>query len=292
MDKFIHHILYKELHVNPENHSVWYSEPLLNPKQNRELLSELSFEIFKISSMYLNLQSVLSLYSAGLTTGCVFDSGDSLSRSACIYEGYISTGDVSIVKLAGREVTDYLMRLLFNRGFCFTTASERETVSDVKEKLAYVPIDYKQEMTSSISDLAYQLPDGQVVYLGRELVSGPQAFFQPSLIGMKSDGIHSIIYKNIQNSELDIRNCFYKNIVIAGGNTMYPGMCERLCKEITKLAPQCIKVNVIAPINRKYSSWNGGSILSTLSGNPSNRECLSKQEYDEYGPNAVKRKFW
>ena len=288
MEKMLHHIMYKELRVNPENHPVWYSEPLLNPKRNREILAELFFELFNIPSMYLNPQTVLSLYSAGVTTGCVFDSGDSFSQSACIYEGYISSNDFRLIELAGRDVTDYLVRLLFNRGYRFTTAAEREIVRDIKERLAYVPIDCKQEMIapSSNRELTYELPDGQVVSLEREHILCSQALFQPSLIGMKSEGIHNMIYNNIKNSELDCRNIFYGNIVIAGGNTMYPGMCERLQKEISKLAPGSMKVRVISPKNRKYSSWNGGSVLSSLTG-VHYSECLSKREYDEHGPKFI-----
>ena len=292
MEKILHYILYKELRVNPDNHSVWHSVPLLSSLHNCGILAELTFEKFNMPSMYLNLQSVLSLYSAGLTTGCVFDSGDSLSRSSCIYEGYISNGDVRVIELAGREVTDYLMRLLSKRGYSFTTAFEREIVSDIKEKLTYIPADYEQELASSVPDVSYQLPDGQMVYLGRERISCPQALFQPSLIGMKSDGIHNLVYNNILNSELDCRREFYRNIVLAGGNTLYPGICERLRREISKLAPPSFKVNVIAPNNQKCSSWIGGSVLASLSGFPQfYSESLSKQVYAEYGAYAVKRKF-
>ena len=97
------------------------------------------------------------------------------------------------------------MRLLSKRGYSFTTAFEREIVSDIKEKLTYIPADYEQELASSVPDVSYQLPDGQMVYLGRERISCPQALFQPSLIGMKSDGIHNLVYNNILNSELDCR---------------------------------------------------------------------------------------
>merc|ERR1712029_68009 len=52
---------------------------------------------------------------------------------------------------------------------------------------------------------------------------------------------------------------------MSGGTTMYPGIADRMQKEITALAPSTIKIKIIAPPERKYSVWIGGSILSSLS---------------------------
>merc|ERR1712061_737458 len=46
---------------------------------------------------------------------------------------------------------------------------------------------------------------------------------------------------------------------------MYPGIADRMQKEITALAPSTIKIKIIAPPERKYSVWIGGSILASLS---------------------------
>merc|ERR1711862_988582 len=56
---------------------------------------------------------------------------------------------------------------------------------------------------------------------------------------------------------------------MSGGTTMYPGIADRMQKEITALAPSTIKIKIIAPPERKYSVWIGGSILSSPP--PSNR---------------------
>merc|ERR1719414_2803906 len=52
---------------------------------------------------------------------------------------------------------------------------------------------------------------------------------------------------------------------MSGGTTMYPGIADRMQKEITALAPSTIKIKIIAPPERKYSVWIGGSILASLS---------------------------
>ncbi|CAF2645744.1 unnamed protein product [Rotaria sp. Silwood2] len=72
------------------------------------------------------------------------------------------------------------------------------------------------------------------------------------------------------------------------GTTMYPGIADRMQKEITSLAPSTMKIKIIAPPERKYSVWIGGSILASLS--TFQQMWISKQEYDESGPSIVHRK--
>jgi actin-related protein len=89
-------------------------------------------------------------------------------------------------------------------------------------------------------------------------------------------------------ADVDIRKDLYANIVLSGGTTMFSGMAERMNKEITALAPASIKVKIVAPPERKYSVWIGGSILASLSTFQS--MWISKEEYDESGPSIVHRK--
>ena len=77
-------------------------------------------------------------------------------------------------------------------------------------------------------------------------------------------GLHEMTYQSIFNCDIDIRKDLYGNIVMSGGTTMYPGIPERLSKEVTALAPSTMKVKVIAPQERKFLVWIGGSILTSL----------------------------
>jgi actin-related protein len=88
--------------------------------------------------------------------------------------------------------------------------------------------------------------------------------------------------------DIDIRKDFYANTVLSSGSTMYPGIADRMQKEITSLAPSRMKIKIIAPPERKYSAWIGGSTLVSLSTFQS--MWISKQEYDESGPSIVHRK--
>uniref|UniRef100_A0ACD5YVW9 Uncharacterized protein n=1 Tax=Avena sativa TaxID=4498 RepID=A0ACD5YVW9_AVESA len=297
MEKIWHHTFHHELGVAPDEHSVLLTESPLNPKASREKMTQIMFETFSVRGMHVAVQGELALLSTGRTTGIVIDSGDGVSTVVPIYQGYTLSHAVHRLDLAGRDVTDSLVKILDERGYSLTSSAEREVVWDVKERLAYVALDYKQELETAKHnhysfEKSYELPDGQVLTIGEERFMCAEVLFQPSVpmteTASRVHGIHEMAFNSINMCAIDIRSHLYGNIVLCGGTTMLPGMADRMTKEIAALAPTTMKIEVVAQPERKHHVWIGGSIVASL--NNFQQMWITKEEYNESGSAIVHRK--
>ncbi|KAJ1443186.1 Actin family [Sesbania bispinosa] len=269
VENILEHTFYNELGVSPKEHPILLSDAPLNPRANRETMTEMMFEAFNTPTLCICTSAILSLYASGRTTGIVLESGDGVGHAVPIYEGCVLPHAIQRLDLAGGDITDFLVKILNKGGYSFTSSAEREIVRDMKEKLAYVSIDYEQELVRAKrnNSKSYELPDGEVITIGDERFRCAEALFQPSLIGMeKAVGIHEATYNSIMKCDIDLRRDLYGSIVFSGGATMFPGIVDRMSKEITPLASggSGTKIKVVGPPEREYSVWIGGSILASL----------------------------
>jgi actin len=310
MEKIWHHTFYNELRVAPEEHPVMLTEASIGPKANRERMTQIMFETFNVPAMYVSLQAVLCLHAAGLTTGCVLDSGDDTSYVVPIYQGYALPHAIVRLDRAGRSVTNALAQRLHSkergRSFDFLSPAGREVARAIKEKLAYVALDCDAEVAhevpaaassiGSVTDEPYELPDGSAIaittadrFCCAESLFDPasaSAALQCSAPGRR--GVGDCTFQCIQKCDIDIRAELYANVVLAGGTTMLAGFKERLTRELIALVPPRIAIKVVALPERRSLSWIGGSSQACLS--TFKPLWVTKAEYDESGPSIVHRK--
>lgn len=294
MERIWGHV-YKQMKATAKDHPVLLTEAPQNPLKHREKAAEYFFEKLGVPSMVVSVQGVLSLYATGKTTGLVLDSGDGVTHAMPVFEGYAVPHAVQRSNVAGRDVTEHLVRLMRRCGRVFHSVDQREYVRGIKESECYVAVDREEEEKKANargSDAAplkeFKLPDGEALQLGPERFRAPEILFHPELIGSEFAGAHNLALNAINGSDVDLRSALFGEIVLSGGSTMFAGFGDRLLAEVKKVAPKDIKIRISAPPDRRMSTWIGGSILASLGSFKT--MCVSKDEYKEKGCSVMHAK--
>lgn len=277
------HIFSNELRIPASERPVLLTEQPMNPRANRERLFQILFEKFGTPRSMAAMPAVLALYASGRTTGIVLDSGDGVTTVLPMYEGHCWLHAVARQNFAGEDVTEFLVRTLQQHDQPFRTAAEFDIARDMKEKLCYVPQDCAAEAVTP--GKKYELPDGHVVTLGEERFGCPEILFNPAIVGRGFLGFHELLWRAINSCDVDIRKDLCRNVILSGGNTLFPGFPERLSKELDLLASGRLKFSVSATPDRKYFPWIGGSILASLTAYQDS--WVKKSDYEESGPSLI-----
>ncbi len=282
------------LHVQPEEYNAILTEPPMNPKVNKEKMAQIFFEKFDVPALYIGVQPVLALFASGRGAGLMVVSGEGSTYTVAVHEGQIIPQATNRIKLGGTDLTRCLAKIVSERGWNFFTRPEMDILRNVKEKLCFVALDFNAAMKQCVPgspqlDESYELPDGQKMTLGNERFRCPELLFTPALDGREAEGIHKLVLESIMHSDIDLRQMLYRNVILSGGSTVFPGLPERLRAELQKLVPNAITVGVCAPPDRALSTWIGGSIVGSLDSFRS--AYLNREEYEEGGPATVHSKF-
>uniref|UniRef100_A0A5S6QYC1 Actin-related protein 2 n=1 Tax=Trichuris muris TaxID=70415 RepID=A0A5S6QYC1_TRIMR len=295
----------ENLNINPTECKLLLTEPPLNPNKNRERMVEVMFEKYGFQGVHVAVQAMLTLYAQGLVTGVVVDSGDGVTHICPIYQGFALPHLTRRLDIAGRDITRYLIKLLCLRGYSFNHSADFETVRQLKEKLCYVAYDVEQEERLALETVflvqPYTLPDGRIVRVGSERFEAPEVLFQPHLIDVEANGLSEALFNVIQSADIDTRLVFYKNIVLSGGSTMFPGFPSRLERELKQLyfrnvlkgneeAFRKFKIRIEAPPSRKHMVFCGGAVLAQLM-RDRDEFWIYKTEYEEGGISAAMKKL-
>jgi actin beta/gamma 1 len=352
MEKLWHHTFYNKLYVAPEECPVFITEPSLNPKANRERMTQIMFETFNVPALRVEKVAYLSLAADGCTTGCVVDSGHTVTRVVPVYQGKEIPHAIIHFNLGGRDLTDYLEKILLEQGSLPLTAevdtenlfakvalakaaeSQCKVVAGIKEKLAFIVANFDEAnaagfpvpagipskasaggpVSSAVSAAAtavnassaaagaevaeveaksseYELQNGKVVAItDGGCCRCTEPLFRPSLLVGKEGtcGLHECTFEAIMKCDAEVHTELFGHILLCGGNTMFPGMSERMTRDISRLVgDSAIPVKVVAPPWRSMLAWLGGSALGGLHVCFGEKTWIDMAAYNEHGPAIV-----
>ncbi|CAF1046322.1 unnamed protein product [Didymodactylos carnosus] len=297
--KHIYNYLFgpKKMNIDPKDCKILLTEAPLNPVKNRAKMLEVMLDQFHFSEVSLAYQAILTLYAQGILTGVVVDIGDGVTHICPVIDGYCLQNSIARLNIAGRDITRYLIKLLLLRGYVFNQSADFDTVQQIKEKLCYVAHDLNEErqlaLDTTVLVESYTLPDGRTIKLSGERFEAPEVLFRPSLLGMEVKGVAELVFKVINSAQIDDRKKLYKQIVLSGGTTMYPGFGTRLERELEQLYHERIQkgdpekspknvIRIEAPPRRKNMVFLGGAVYANLV-KDTPVQWISRNDYHEQG---------
>lgn len=214
IEKYWHRSIHTYLKCEPENHRFILTEPPMNTPENREQIAEIMFETFNVKGLFIGVQATLALYAQIANqgpqkqeqtgnigeqdmTGTVIDAGDGVTHIFPVCDGYVIGSCVKSIPLAGRDITNFILQSLKDRGEKFPAKDSNEIAARIKEKYGYVCSDVLKEYSKF--DKKEKDESGQIVQsakfkkfvhktlnnnlveldVGYERFLGPEMFFHP-----------------------------------------------------------------------------------------------------------------
>lgn len=287
MEHLITHVIENELDVEPKNQPVMVCEQHQTPKNQRLKFAELLLESLAVPAVFFAQQAPLALYSMGKMSGLVLDVGDGVTQCVPVFEGYAVPHASSRMNFGGGDLTTSLASLLTESNVFLTSQSQLRTAKAIKEDVCYVALDFKDELKKPTSEIerTYELPDGEKAVIGSERFRCPEGLFDPTFLGHEGDGVHKTILSCIDKSPLDTRVQLYKNVVLTGGSTLFPGFVERLEKDVLAKTPANKGLTVVPHAHRQDAVWIGGSVLASL--DDMKKLWVTRESYVESGPQVL-----
>ncbi|KAG8521482.1 Actin-related protein T1 [Galemys pyrenaicus] len=290
MEQLWEYLFENELRLKPYQQPVLMTEPSLNPRETREKMVEVMFENFNVPAFYLSNHAVVALYASAAVTGLVLDSGYGITCTVPIYEGYSLPHAVTKLYMGGKDITEHLTRHLLIGRNMFPCILDRSLVEDIKENLCYVALEPEKEIWKKPEEVQkqYTLPDGNVIHIGHQLHQVPEVLFAPEKLSSHNLGLSKMILGSIMSCDIDIQQNLFAEIVLCGGNTLFPGLEERLMKELEQMASRGTPIKITASPNRCFSSWIGASMVTSLSS--FKQMWITSADFKEFGTYVVQRK--
>ena len=285
-ENLMHYLLYSEMRVVPEEISILITEGPRTSRKNREKLTEILFETFNVKRLHIANSSMVGLYSYGKTSGLIVDSGYNVTSTVPVYEGYPLAHASLKINIGGEDLSKNLLNMIQSKlDETYIDMKGRFLADDIKEKLGFILLN--QDDADDVKDSTYELPDGKKIEIGSELYKANEILFNPDEDEQKEKGVMSLknmVVDSINKCDNEIKNDIKENICLTGGTTLLKNFPEKLKNEISD-SSEGINFNLSAEQERLFSTWIGGSIVSSLD----NFQFMwvSKKEYNDNGKNLL-----
>ena len=285
--------IFSKLGINSQEvkeHPILVTDPLLNPYKNRELISHSLLDNLGVPAIFFASQPLLSLFSTSATSGTVLESGEGVTQSGVVYEGYAIPSSYERSNYGGGDVTEYLKFLIKKRGYHFYNSTEIKLINDIKEKLCYLETNRRNlnnRKTLNSKNNLYYLPDGSNISVGEERILAPEILFNPECAGKEFLGFDDMVINSINKIDIQLKKSSYENIWLSGGNTAFKELKEKLVEELKNQIEKDIKINVFEneKINPQHRCWVGGNIISTLE--IFKKMWVTRSEWNEKGSDII-----
>jgi len=257
------------LRVDPTTVNVLY---ILNPflsAESRKKIAQIFLDKLQCQGFYPVQGQLLTMYSGGFNTGVVIDMGAAEIRIVPIFEGYVLKHAARYLQLGGAVLDTYMRKMVAARGVPTESAVHRELVRVLKERACFTSLNYDDDVTKPLQyKTSYGMPDGSEVQIDQERFLVPELLFHPQLNQIEIESLPTSIVDCIMACDIDVRPKLMEQIFLTGGGSMFPQLEMRLKTELEKEFMKRNKINaeihILAPRERVFSNWVGGSILSMI----------------------------
>ncbi|XP_037075532.1 actin-related protein 6-like [Pollicipes pollicipes] len=306
------------LNVNPSRLNVIVTEPFFNFRSVQEAVSEMFFEEYEVAGL-------LRTNAGDLCVGAeqqrhpeqlcclLVDSGYSFTHVVPYIQGKKRREAIRRIDVGGKVLTNHLKEIISYRQL--HVMDETYVVNQLKEDCCFVSQNWARDMRLAALPAAdnpilrhYVLPDftslrrgymrprdrppddaEQLVRLTNERFSVPELLFHPSDVGIRQMGIPEAIVDAISACPEETRPHLYRNIMLVGGSTCFPGFKDRLYAEVRSMAPDDVQVRVSQPDEPVTSAWRAGARLAAdprLQG-----RLVTRAQWQEHGFNICLETF-
>jgi actin-related protein len=302
MYKVWNHIYKNVLRVDPTQYPVLLTIPPLTTPETKAAITKMFFRTFKVPSLTITNQAVLSLFSTGRTTGIVLEVGEGVSHAVPVYEGFCLNHAVQRLPVGGLDVSKVLMKMLQERGVPVRDA-QLDIVRDIKETVCAVQIPGDSNQKLDPDEMTYELPGGQIIAVDEECCfSAPEVLFSPETNAEifnsitehdhdRATGLHNLLFDSIMMCDSYLQQDLFRNIVLAGGSSMLPFFGDRVRRELAGMVDSYQYTQVVTDSQRGIGAWIGGSMYASLPTFSQIKITLQEYQNDSSGAVVLEKSF-